>query len=605
MHTTTRPPSPPPDSGWQSIRPYTPKLALTTCEITSASATFVLRSSLDATYLKKPGTETDAEGGDADGGDAVVTVGDEIHSSGSGQKGIAEVLRPGLVVKVNDEPWKKVVITKDEEEEAIVTLYDLDPATYYEIDLFVASGEDGFSGSIVTASLPAESAYDEPQELQQQQTPEPTMPGISAPFQTLTPEFTPPATPRLRSPSPPPPRLITAEERIAQLKSSLAASIAERDSLQTQVRLSRKEAQRADTAIRSEIETLKRAAEKNATVEVRNKQKLLALQQSVKHLIFATEGVEEQNRALTEAVPELETREKAVSEDHTRVKEEMERSATETEATLKAEKKRVADLEEEMAGLDKELERLNVLKNKLHDDQLPSLESQLAALAKEIDAVEKGSAVHLPMDFAQEVNANNHTQYYPNPSPGSASMYPNPNQNQNHRMPPPRNTRPPPIQRPQHTGGTMLGNGNPHFSASQRSFESIEPPWNSHGPYSPQNAPPSLLPGGSFPQIRHPSLTSHPAPRGLFVNNPGFQRGPPAQSGRSSELDGKSRMSSSSSSVNQQTGWLKQNEHNIGNNMNGHSAERLVQLAGDRQPPPMRRPSGQLVASPEQNRGSG
>ncbi|KAG8852610.1 hypothetical protein FRB96_008609 [Tulasnella sp. 330] len=573
MHPNTRPPSPPPDSGWRSIRPYTPRLDLSTCEITSVSATFVLKSHLDATYLKKSATEDDAQGVDLG-----VSIADQSSGSESRQQGITEVLRPGLVVRVNEEPWSKVVITKDEEEEAIVTVYDLDPATFYDIDLFVASGEDGFSGSIVTAGL-SEPVNEE--HSPQQITPEPVMPGISAPFQTLTPESTPPATPRRRSPSPPPPRLITVEERLAQVRGLLATSLAERDSLQMQVKLSRKESQRADTAIRSEIEVLKRASEKNTTLEVRNKQKLLALQQSVKHLTSATEVLDDQNRVLAAAVPELEGREKAVSEDYAHTKEEMERSATETEDALKVEKKRTADLEEEVAALDKELERLNVQKNRLHDDTLPALESRLAGLAKEIDAVEKGSAIHLPLDYSQDTNK--HTHYYSNTSPGASSNY----QNLNYRIAPPRSARLAPIQRPPTNYHHPMG--NPMLSTSQRSLESTDSSWINH--YNPQNPP---IP--SFPQIRHPSLPSHPAPRGLFVNNSGFQK--LTQPSRS-ELDTRSRMSSSSS-VNV-TAWPNQNEYT---STKGHSSEHLLQHSTDKRPPPMRRPSIQLATAPsEQNKG--
>lgn len=146
-----RPPSPPPDSGWRSIRPYTSRLTISTSEITSVSVTFILKATLDVAYVKRPFV-ADNEPDDAHDIDMLSGSGDR-----SFKQGISYVLRTGLAVKVNAAPWKKVVIyTEDEEEEAIVTVYDLIPATFYDIDLTVAAGEDSFSGAIITASSPPE-----------------------------------------------------------------------------------------------------------------------------------------------------------------------------------------------------------------------------------------------------------------------------------------------------------------------------------------------------------------------------------------------------------------------------------------------------------------
>ena len=127
-----RPPSPPPDSGWSSIRPFTPRLLLTVWEITPVSVTLILTTSLDTTYIKRPSTT------------------DEPNDT---KHGISEILESGLAVKVNADPWDKVVIhTGEDEEEAIVTICGLMPSVNYVIDLHVAAADEDFHGAITTAS---------------------------------------------------------------------------------------------------------------------------------------------------------------------------------------------------------------------------------------------------------------------------------------------------------------------------------------------------------------------------------------------------------------------------------------------------------------------
>ncbi|KAG8932065.1 hypothetical protein FRC02_001695 [Tulasnella sp. 418] len=276
-----RPASPPPDSGWNSIRPYTPRLLLRTCEITSVSATFTISTSLDTTFLKRLN-----QGHEEPLGDDVPdleTIGD--LSSETSKQGIADILGKGLRVKVNSDPWEKVLLHSEEaEEDAVVTLYGLLPSSEYEIELGVVSGEDIIHSTIVT-SAPEADVVASNDESDHEQIVAPV------PLQTATPETTPPSSPR-RPPSPPPPRLITVDERAAQLRRTLAASNEQRDALVGQLKFARKEAQRTDAGLRSEMEALKRTADKNASAEQRNRQKVLALQESIKRLHAGAEEAE-------------------------------------------------------------------------------------------------------------------------------------------------------------------------------------------------------------------------------------------------------------------------------------------------------------------------
>ena len=137
MTIMRRLPSPP--AGWQSVRPWIPRLSLTVKEITPVSVTFVLSCALPANL-----SDEDFE--------------DEAGSSSDHRAGpsrppsISECLGKGLAVKVNDTPWQRVVmhIDDDMDEDALVILYGLLPAREYEVELAVAAGEDSIRGKVTT-----------------------------------------------------------------------------------------------------------------------------------------------------------------------------------------------------------------------------------------------------------------------------------------------------------------------------------------------------------------------------------------------------------------------------------------------------------------------
>lgn len=146
-----RPPSPPPDSGWSSIRPYTPRLFLTIWEISSVSVTLVLTTTLDTTFVKRPpntphGAPSLHE--DTQDGDSWAVAEDDTDT----KRGISNILRSGMAVNINGNPWNKVIMhTGEDDAEAILTIYGLLPAMQYDIDLVVASADEAYRGVIVTA----------------------------------------------------------------------------------------------------------------------------------------------------------------------------------------------------------------------------------------------------------------------------------------------------------------------------------------------------------------------------------------------------------------------------------------------------------------------
>lgn len=297
---------------------------------------------------------------------------------------------------------------------------------------------------------------------------------------------------------------MSVEERVAQLKLTLASTIADRDAMAAQLRQARKDSQRIENQTRSEIEALKRTGEKHAATELRSSRKILAAQKAVSQLTLASEDAEKQLTELADnLLPSLGERTDRVTEEHARVKDEAERSAVETEEALRADRKRAEDLDAELAEVEGQLDGVNKRKVELEEDRIPQLEKELEALTKELETVDKGSSVNLP-EFNHEIDYPHHYQTPPVPPPGF-HPYRNPGQ---------RNNRLAPIQRPPGQGPIHHYPGaNPSFSSSQRSLEAPDP--------SGRGAGPNFYPAGGqapFPQIRHPSVNAHPAPRGLFSN---------------------------------------------------------------------------------------
>ena len=135
------------------------------------------------------------------------------------------------------------------------------------------------------------------------------------------PQSTPSTSPSRTIPSTPPPLTaaapqITLEDRLSQLRHALSLTEAERESLASSLKTARRDAQKADAALRSEMDILKRASEKSAAGEHRAKQKILALQEAVKRAQAATRETEEMVKELEEQLPGLLKQKSAKEKDN-------------------------------------------------------------------------------------------------------------------------------------------------------------------------------------------------------------------------------------------------------------------------------------------------
>jgi len=213
-----------------------------------------------------------------------------------------------------------------------------------------------------------------------------SVPDLPSPSPEIIPsrELTPPITPESSSP----PQSVTIEERAAHLrlrKSSLDAQIKELDA---QLKLERKESQRAENATRAEIESLKKATEKQAVTDQRAKQRVLALQEAVKQTLSATTEIEAQALSIQSELPELRQKEAEVEAEHAAVTEAANQKDAEVEQALRTDKKRMSDLQSELSVLSNRIEKLTAKRDKLSNETVPELEQHLADIQREIEEAE-------------------------------------------------------------------------------------------------------------------------------------------------------------------------------------------------------------------------
>lgn len=131
-------------SGWHSIRPWTPPLYLIVREVTSVSATFILSSSLSDTdddlepSLTSLGHNPSEGRHEEDSGES-----DSEHTKQYKKKSvISDALAGGLSVNVNGSNWQRVFIRIDDTaDEAVIIIYGLMPGRQYDIELALVQGE--------------------------------------------------------------------------------------------------------------------------------------------------------------------------------------------------------------------------------------------------------------------------------------------------------------------------------------------------------------------------------------------------------------------------------------------------------------------------------
>lgn len=218
-------------------------------------------------------------------------------------------------------------------------------------------------------------------------------PLTTPPDSASSPSSSPTASPTLSAsdsgevhPSPTSAPSVTLEDKIRQLNQTLSLLQSERDSLALSLKTTRRDAQKADAVIRADIETLKRASDKFTSVEQRARQKVLALQETVKQTLAAAAEISASVTDVETSLPALREQQADAEKECKMARQRAAQAREEREALELQEKKRIDSLQTELAGLGSKLEKLNSKREKLENSVIPELEEELRRIEEEIAA---------------------------------------------------------------------------------------------------------------------------------------------------------------------------------------------------------------------------
>lgn len=337
-------------SHWHTIRPWSPRLVIQadSQSVAATSATFVLSPAEDESDVRP----------------------------------IAEVLAKGVAVTINNQNWHRVLVHIDESaNQAIVIVFGLVPGRHYELELRVDAGDTDEPALAVAEAIDTLAAEDDDEyeggvHSETQSESEDDVETVAPAPATLTPPATPP-----RDHSP------TIEETAAQMRATITALSVEQSTLLEQLKLVRRDLQKAEVTLRAEIDTLKRASEKANAAEIRSKQKVLALQEAVKQSLAATAEAKAEATTVGQGTGSLVARERELEAQVERLREEAAQSRAQADEAVAQDNKKLAEAQTELAAFDSRAEKLANRRDKLQD-QIPELEARLESLKLDNERLE-------------------------------------------------------------------------------------------------------------------------------------------------------------------------------------------------------------------------
>lgn len=402
---------------------------------------------------------------------------------------VSTALAQGLSVNVNGLLWKRVLIRIDDKaDEAVIIIYGLMPGRQYDIDLGLVGGSDAGQGQgislrrlVVTESAslclchlllllilcirayciiwkdsdhptsptsspntPSSTSSDHHHHVSSTQSlttstghpaahfplplPLPTSPQspTSCPCSHPHPHGTTHSHSNINAQTPTPHILtMTIEERTTQLQTLLSQLNTDRTSLSTSLKSARRDAQKADSSLRAQLEVFKRSSEKHAQSEHRSRQKILALQEAIKQASAASAELDvlakEADEGLGGLIEERGKREGV----YERVKEEADKVRGERERVEGEGRRKIEKAMGELGALGIRLERLAGKREKLEGvgeeggegggGLVGELEEELRAVKMEIESIEQEEdgedegAEYIPTQRSRQSQSLEHT----------------------------------------------------------------------------------------------------------------------------------------------------------------------------------------------------
>lgn len=181
------------------------------------------------------------------------------------------------------------------------------------------------------------------------------------------------------------------EDCLPALQSKLSSLKAQITNLTATLKSTRRESQKADASLKSEIEALNRASEKAGAVEAKARQRIRALEDAVRRVNEGKEDIDRVRSELEDEVPGLRKQVREREEECEVLRKEAGKVRREREAKEEVRRRRVEVVKADIGSTEHRLERLCGRQDKLEGTVLPDLEKTLMEIEKEIQEVESGS----------------------------------------------------------------------------------------------------------------------------------------------------------------------------------------------------------------------
>ncbi|KAL7419059.1 hypothetical protein Q5752_005895 [Cryptotrichosporon argae] len=182
--------------------------------------------------------------------------------------------------------------------------------------------------------------------------------------------------------------LSPSDTQTAQVRIALSAAAAEKEHLAARIKESRKNAQRAEAALRAEIEAAKRAADKAGSMDLRAKQKALALHEQVKQALAGAEAADKEAAEVEAVIPGLERGVKIVSDEVEGVRKEWKAVKEREEAVRDEDRRARGEEEKRLAEAVAKLDKARARRDK-REAERAELARRLEDLERERDEAER------------------------------------------------------------------------------------------------------------------------------------------------------------------------------------------------------------------------
>ncbi|ODO07755.1 hypothetical protein I350_03333 [Cryptococcus amylolentus CBS 6273] len=284
---------------------------------------------------------------------------------------------------------------KGDKDRAVLVIYGLMPGKEYEVELRVVGmgGQEADptpSTSVLIPASPGQANSLHPRSransLRSRSRPRSRSNSLTTPQSEPTPaESTPaPATEAVI----PTPILNPIDTQAAQLRHAIATLHTEKDVLQTQIKEARRTAQRQEAALKQEIEGAKKGIDKAGGMDLRAKQKALALQEQVKQGWAGAESAEKEAGEVESSLGDLEKRLEELKAEVDQVEREWKGAKDEEDRVKEDDKKTRAEEDKKLQEVVTKIEKLRTKKAK-REAEGADLEKRIEELEKECEEVER------------------------------------------------------------------------------------------------------------------------------------------------------------------------------------------------------------------------